>query len=85
MSTEPQQWAFANHPDSEHWNGPHATKDEAILEALAYWGDPDDGFKPCVSPCRPVQEEDRVEGWANDWTFIVDGPVEVLLESLIYD
>lgn len=77
MNTDtPQQWAFADHPESEHWRGPFATKHEAISEALGHYGDPEDGFKPCVSHCRPVRPEDEIGD--EDWTFLCVGPVEVI-------
>lgn len=69
------QWAFAPDPESEHWCGPFATKHEAIVEALAHYGDQEDGFKPCVSPCRPIRPEDDGE---EEWTFICEGPVEII-------
>lgn len=70
------QWAYASDPESEHWRGPYATKHEAIVEALAHFGDPEDGFKPCVATCRPVRPDDDVGD--EDWTFIVDGATEVI-------
>ncbi len=75
-----QQWAFSSEPSSEYWKGPFLTKDEAIAEALAHYGDPEDGFQPCVATCRPVRPEDDAEP---EWTFIVDGDPEVLLTSLV--
>ena len=75
LGTGSAQWAFASDPESEHWSGPFATKHEAIVEALAHYGDPEDGFKPCVSECRPVRPEDDAE---EEWTFICTGEIEVI-------
>lgn len=75
MST-PEQWAFADNPDSERWTGPYATKHEAITEALSYYGDPDDGHKPCVALCRPVKDED--DDVQEGWTFMVEGEPELI-------
>ena len=70
------QWAFADHPDSEHWCGPYATKREAIAQALGHYGDTEDGFTPCLSQCRPVQPSDHAGD--EDWTFICIGPREII-------
>lgn len=67
-------WAFASDPASEYWRGPYPTKHEAIVEALAYFGDPEDGFEPCVSPCRPVTPaDDHVQ---ENWGWVCEGEIE---------
>ena len=67
-------WAFASEPGSENWKGPYATKHEAISEALAYYGDTEDGFRPCVSRCRPVRPDDDHVG--ENWGWVCEGDVE---------
>lgn len=69
-------WAFAEHPDSEIWRGPYEVKEVAIAEALAHFGAPDDGCKPCISECRPVTPEDEIGD--ESWTFLCVGPVELI-------
>lgn len=68
-------WSFASGPDAERWVGPFPTKHAAIAEALAYYGDPDDGFRPCVATCRARRPEDDGD---ETWTFIIDGEPEVI-------
>lgn len=69
-------WAFANHPNSEHWQGPHETKEVAIAEALNHFGDPDDHHKPCVAECRPIGPDD--EDVEEHWAFLVVGKPELV-------
>ncbi len=78
--TPPDQWAIASRPDSERWEGPYTTRELAASVALDNWGDPDDGFEPCVALCRPVTDADS-DAAEEGWTFIVYGDHEIVTEA----